>query len=151
MYIPDLVPYASFSYIGEFVLKAVGWLDNKHDFPKGDVPGEFVTRLQEFCRRPFVVTFGVHYCEFCADDYHGTYILHDQGKVFLGSTDIAVFDEPQSKIAYIAPDMVYHYVVDHNYLPPEAFVKAILNSPIPDTPEYEELLRQSGLDGSLVR
>jgi hypothetical protein len=32
--------------------------------------------------------------------------------------------------------MIYHYVVDHHYLPPEEFISAVLDGPLPDSPEY---------------
>jgi len=32
--------------------------------------------------------------------------------------------------------MIYHYVVDHRYLPPEEFIRAMPEGPLPDTPEY---------------
>ena len=39
---------------------------------------------------------------------------------------------------YAAPNLIYHYVVDHQYLPPDAFVRAVLDGPLPGSPEYLE-------------
>ena len=40
----------------------------------------------------------------------------------LGSAEIRVFGREEG--TYAAPDLIYHYVVDHHYLPPEEFIKA---------------------------
>ncbi len=29
---------------------------------------------------------------------------------------------------YAAPDLVYHYVTEHRYLPPEGFFRAVMNA-----------------------
>src|SRR5262249_18800720 len=43
----------------------------------------------------------------------------------LGTAEIRVRD---TDVTFAAPNLILHYVVDHAYLPPEAFVRAVLAS-----------------------
>jgi len=43
---------------------------------------------------------------------------------------------PADGLLYVAPEMISHYVVDHDYLPPSELIEAVLRSPIPGTEEY---------------
>lgn len=46
---------------------------------------------------------------------------------------------------YAAPNLIYHYVVIHNYSPPVEFVRAVLAGPCPPEDRYFELLSKLGL------
>jgi hypothetical protein len=41
---------------------------------------------------------------------------------------------------------VYHYVSVHHYKPPDEFVRALREGPLPSSPEYFERLKQLGLE-----
>ena len=117
-------------------IRAIGWLDDKHDFPTGSAPPTFVHKLRritekhsetllalydnefDFLRNQF---FGFHTCELCHNFNHGG--------------NIAV---PTEGELYVAPAMILHYVEVHGYLPPTQFVDAVLESPIPGTENYED-------------
>ena len=55
-------------------------------------------------------------------------------ELWLGSAEIRVFSN--EGVTYAAPNLIYHYIVDHHYLPPEEFIRAVLEGPLPDSPEY---------------
>lgn len=48
--------------------------------------------------------------------------------------------------AFVAPEMIVHYIEQHDYLPPLEFHDAVLNCPRQGSPEYFKALRASGLD-----
>jgi hypothetical protein len=112
--------------VGDHV-RAVGWLSAQQPFAKGEVPIEFISRLHEFVRLSgasgealyFPASGGVHTCEICEH--------------YRDSRDFGV---PSGPILYVAPGMITHYVERHEYCPPDEFVRAVLESPFPDTPEY---------------
>ena len=89
---------------------------------------------------------GYHDCEFCngSEDFVSwdwrkmTDNPHSIkpptcGEHCLGSGDILVFGPEE---IYIAPDLIYHYISDHDYSPPDEFVQAVLSSPLPNSAEY---------------
>jgi hypothetical protein len=48
-------------------------------------------------------------------------------KILLGSAEIWVPALGQAVI-YAAPDLIYHYVKEHRYLPPADFINAVLSA-----------------------
>jgi hypothetical protein len=90
----------------------VGWLDRRHPFPTGPTSARFRAQLLWLCRRRVKRTRGLHRCEFCQgrDRSHG-------------SAEIRVCGGDR---VYAAPELVYHYVAAHGYLPPAGFVAAVL-------------------------
>jgi hypothetical protein len=134
MYYQDLTPYQYISVEKDPPTLNIGWLDNTHPYPQGQASAPFVARLWLFCQSPVNQTRGYHACQFCAEPSFGVRFQHGDEECWLGSAEIRVFSLEGT--AYAAPDMVYHYVVDHHYLPPEEFVRSVLKGPLPDSPEY---------------
>jgi hypothetical protein len=44
-------------------------------------------------------------------------------------------------VLFVAPDLVGHYVEEHEYLPSEAFVRAVDGCPEPASPAYFQMLQ----------
>ena len=145
MYFPDLSPYTlTKKNYGEL---NVGWLGEGHPFPQGNSPPAFVERLKQFC------AFHVHLvrcicpcflCEpwgFVAQDtserekiFKEVHRVEVNGElIHLGSAEIRVLGK-ERKI-YAAPDLIYHYVAAHKYLPPQEFIDAVMTCP-PDWCRY---------------
>jgi hypothetical protein len=131
----------------------VGWLDGAHGYPQGATPPAFEEKLWAYCRVPVSRLRGLHTCEVCADPTDGFQATRGEEKLLRGSAEIRVFgsrisgprgaspDGPPVRLVYAAPDMVYHYVIDHHYRPPDEFIQAVLqSSPAPGSPEYESLV-----------
>lgn len=64
---------------------------------------------------------GFHLCEYCEKGQKNKYPSTSSGDVMLH------FDSGRS---YIMPDMVLHYIVDHNWAPPVEFVDDVMNSKV---------------------
>lgn len=77
---------------------------------------------------PRARTRGWHSCTLPhAHDIHIPYpyvIEVDSQKIPLGSAEVRVIDSGGQVL--IAPDLVYHYVADHHYLPPKEFIEAVI-------------------------
>ena len=58
----------------------------------------------------------------------------------LGFAEIRAFSD-DGKV-YAAPNLMFHYIVDHSYLPPSEFIDAVLKGPRPSHPSYFKLLRR---------
>jgi len=67
-----------------------------------------------------------------------------EDKLFLGMAEIRVF--AKSGKIYAAPNLIYHYVKDHSYAPPDPFVEAVLTTSRPPDPQYFEQLESAELN-----
>lgn len=82
-------------------------------------------------------------CEFCpGKDVHCAERKSD--KLLLGTSEIRVF-QGFGRI-YAAPTLIYHYVCDHGYKPPEPFIQALMAEPGPPAADYFNQLTQASLD-----
>jgi hypothetical protein len=64
---------------------------------------------------------------------------HDYPK---GEVELEIYVPGRNGI-YVAPSLIYHYVVDHHYQPPAEFMEAVL--------QYSHLFEQSSESASLER
>jgi hypothetical protein len=130
----DLTPYHSYSgdefrFCG-FPILQVGWLEPPHAFPTGKTPDGFPKRLLAFCAWDKIVelTCGHQDCGFCGATYYQHWSQYNSP---LGNGEIRVLGDG---VAYAAPSLIYHYAAVHAYLPPPAFIAAVMEGPGPDAP-----------------
>lgn len=136
MYYPDLslYPFEVTSSQEDVPTLCIGWLARKHPYNEGDVPLAFMERLWIFCCNSVFHTLGYHKCPFCRGSSYGAIARRGGKELRLGSGEIRVIGK---SAVYAAPDLVYHYVEKHYYRPPGEFVQAVLEGPLPGSPEYE--------------
>lgn len=104
---------------------AIGWLDEKHPFPKSSPSEAFLDALFDACTAPVRQTRGFHVCPFCSKPVIGPLPVTRRGhRIFLGSAEIQIEGDHQK--AFAAPTLIYHYVSAHDYEPPKDFVDAVL-------------------------
>ncbi|MEW5853260.1 MAG: hypothetical protein AB2A00_31050 [Myxococcota bacterium] len=113
-------------------VRAVGWLEAGHPFPKGEVPPTFLTKLRFHIRNAYqpVTLFGVHFCGLCPDA---------EEKGLGGSGNLWI---PTRDVVFVAPELVEHYIVAHRYKPPAAFQDALMGCPTQGSPEFMALLHK---------
>jgi len=85
----------------------IGWLDENHDYEKGETPPNFLSILKK--KEMNIFTFGSHCCPFCKN-HHGGGVYEIKGK---GKT-------------YYTLEMIIHYIEKHNYKPPQEFIDSVL-------------------------
>lgn len=108
-------------------VRAVGWLDAEHEFPRGPSPPEVRERLAYFARLwgqstqalGWAAAGGPHRCHVCS--------------AFLASGNFGI---PAGDVLYVCPEMIAHYVSAHDYLPPTEFLDAMMSAPGPGTIAY---------------
>ncbi|MEM8860255.1 MAG: hypothetical protein AAGD96_18155 [Chloroflexota bacterium] len=115
---------------------AVGFLGRKFKFPTGKAPAGFIEKLLPFCHPNKTVchTHGKRKSPF---DNTQIEINIDGQAVTLGGAEIRVIGQDD---IFAAPDLIYHYVADHHYLPPAEFIEAVLNGPQPNSAEFRALI-----------
>jgi hypothetical protein len=90
----------------------VGWLDSSQPFELGVVPYSFVDKLKEL--KPVIRTRGWHDCPFChRAKSSNQFLIEVPGR--------------GNKVMYDVPEMIIHYIEEHNYVPPREFINAIIN------------------------
>jgi hypothetical protein len=116
----DGSPYV---YMGpsEQGLVNVGWLDAKHPFAQTIPDPDFLAMLLAKCAQPTNKTRGWHRCELC-DATAPFVVKHNSRTLMLGGAEIRVEGRG---LRFAAPDLIYHYVRDHHYRPPDDFNVAL--------------------------
>jgi len=140
----DLTPYSYGAIDGpEASARNVGWLAAGAAFPKMSSPDpQFVDRLWRFCKVSVGQARGLHECELCCS--HEANVVQRNGEeLLLGSAEIRVISSEGQ--LYAAPNLIFHYVVSHNYSPPLEFVRAVLFGACPPDDGYYDLLSKLGL------
>jgi len=140
MYIPDLSGYSPQwgDEEKEMNLIAIGWLSKAHHYNNGKVMPNFLRRLEDFCLKPMIQNFAIETCNLCREEEFVNFVTSAGKKIRLyGTYEIRIPSLDRSKI-YAAPDFIIHYIVIHNYKPPDEFIDAVLNAPLPGTKAYEE-------------
>jgi hypothetical protein len=123
----DLTPYA---YLDETPTQPptlnVGWLEDGHAFSTGDVPADFAERLAVLCEHGTMNrTRGLHFCDLCPPPPDDDYELDAYPS---GSAEVRAVAEDGTRFA--APSLIFHYVTAHRYVPPQAFIEAVLRTKI---------------------
>ena len=139
-YFPDLSAYKYASTEGSVPTRNIGWLERGASFPVAEPTNELLDRLWRYCSLSVLPTRGLHPCPFC--ERVGIVAEREGSKVLLGSAEIRIFDGAGT-VAYAAPNLVYHYVAVHHYLPPAEFLEAIESGPLPPAPGYQEMLKRA--------
>ncbi|MBU1342610.1 MAG: hypothetical protein KKE44_24035 [Proteobacteria bacterium] len=122
-YYSDLSSYEYIKSKAKSNILNIGWLDKDHQFNKGNIDSFLLKKIFNLCRNAVNKTRGYHLCPFCNDPSFGVTVEINDEKIVLGSAEIWVKGE-NDKI-YSAPDLIYHYINEHSYLPPKEFLTAI--------------------------
>lgn len=101
----------------------VGWLKRDQPFPTAKPASELVTALLRCALRPAALSRGYHTCDLCSESTEDFMAVEAFGRpIMLGNGEIHVFADD---VGFAAPTLVAHYVAEHDYAPPEAFVTAV--------------------------
>lgn len=125
-YYPDLSKYEYSTYDSNYEVINVGWLDKSNEYTKGQVSNEVLNKILELCICPINRTRGYHLCPFCENPSFGVKIkTNNNNYIILGSAEIWV--RSHDNIIFACPDLIYHYIKSHQYLPPTYFLNIFLH------------------------
>lgn len=110
-YFPDLSIHTYTAREPEAGVINIGWLGKGNQFALGNTPPAFAAALKELCAHPVKPHRGFHVCEYCKNNS--------------GNGQIRVRND--EGVWFAAPTMIYHYVTEHQYRPPDQFVDCVLN------------------------
>jgi hypothetical protein len=128
-------------------LLAVGWLAPRFDFPRGPVDRAMRDRLEAFFRDPWlpIVFLGSHVCRFCVQALGIDPARADRapGQLPRGSANILI---PDGDVVYVVPELILHYIDEHEYCPPSALADAVAACPPMGSSAYFRALMAAGGD-----
>jgi hypothetical protein len=139
VYYPDLSVYTLVNAETDVTILTVGWLHKDYSFSQCQLSDAFKSRLLKFCLNPIRFSFGKYVCHLCSNSSSNPVVSGDGLSSELGSAEIIVCGI-KGKL-YLCPDLIYHYVTEHNYCPPTEFVQAVIQSPLPDDADYYDISR----------
>ena len=122
-------------------LLAVGWLEHPHAASNRRVPRGFTAKLAALIRQtnaayPLYRFLGIHECSLCkAEGHKSPPCPWSQENVFV----------PGRSCIYVSPGGILHYIEVHGYVPPEDFIKAVLQCPPCDSRRYRAALASANL------
>jgi hypothetical protein len=122
-YFEDLSRYSFLASKAEENAINAGWLDNKHSFLRGDVSTKVIEAVFALCLTPVNRTRGHHTCPFCMITRLGLVAEENGKRIILGSAEIRLRGQGRT---YASPNLIYHYMKVHKYLPPEEFIAALM-------------------------
>ena len=146
MHYPDLKSYHMYDDIYPNMLN-IGWLDKSYDFPKGKVSRILVEKLryltllakeQDMFRYTHPSGIVIHsglvrgpifkcpYCEEKIGLFEGSDQSDNPKGVQLGINTMEIPDV-NGDIIYIFPTLLYHYITEHYYQPPQQFLEALVS------------------------
>jgi len=122
----DLSPY---SYQpSESPMKNVGWLGAGSSFPRGSTPARARDELLRISSEAPAENLmrGVHDCEFCEleSPIRLETPYNERGWTSIGMGEFHV--QAKDGTIYSAPTLILHYIDEHEYLPPEGFIDALI-------------------------
>src|SRR5215471_18486427 len=123
MYFEDLSPYSYLTGTPDPDVVNIGWLDEHHDFPRGQVSEAVLQRILDLCLTPVNVTRGFHQSLLLTLEVFGYPVEHAGRNMRLGSAEIRV--RGKNGRQYAAPNLIYYYIKDCGYLPPAEFLDAL--------------------------
>jgi hypothetical protein len=131
-YFPDLTSCSYFGKAEADKLVAIGWLDEAHPYTQGKVSENILEKLFELLVKPWAPSYFMGYadCPWCGEDYDATYKGHS---VQIGALNLFVSGEG---FLYVMPSLAAHYILSHNYVPPQEFCDAVLRCPPMNSKAY---------------
>ncbi len=134
MHYADLSPCDYFGADLRERLAAVGWLERGHEYARGAVEPEFLTKLVELAENPWEPGsfMGPFFCQFCRISRLG------------GVQNLFV---PGEGVVYVSPSLIVHYVDCHEYAPPEVFREAVIACPPMRSMPYLKAIVENGPKG----
>jgi hypothetical protein len=114
-------------------VRNIGWLHKDNEFITGAVPPNFLPKLEELIfssrKGAFDIVVnqirGFRSCPICGES--ALKITNDQGRSsYLGSAELWIPDKEAEGCYFATSSLIIHYVMEHQYQPPQAFIDSVL-------------------------
>lgn len=126
---PFFLDMSSYSYLllrPVQTVQNVGWLSGTEQFARGEVAPSFLKKLREIILADGPVNVHVNKMRgrySCAISAECGRPVAGGGAIGLTSSQIWI---PSESEYFASPSLIYHYIEEHGYLPPEEFAEAVM-------------------------
>lgn len=124
----DLTPYRYGRGIESSAVLNVGWLGAEQPYPRARPTRELVDAIARCTTRVVAQRRGFHRCDLCSWEHgppdRATHVYGGR-TLTLGNGELRVAGSESTVFA--APTLLVHYVKEHDYGPPAAFVAALMS------------------------
>jgi hypothetical protein len=114
----DLTIHSYTQHAEEPAVLNVGWLGDGQPIRTGPTSAAFRAALKDLCDNRIGLHRGFHVCQYCRRDSRDDWHTIGNGQIRIRA---------QNGLWYVAPTMIHHYVVEHDYQPPDEFIRAVMN------------------------
>ena len=101
--------------------KMVGWLSIDQDYETGLVPKHLVDKLKILQKLRTKQMRGYHECELCVCPN----TIDNFVEIFKRAKSSCEIHVKGETFKYRSPEMIIHYIEEHNYLPPEEYLEVL--------------------------
>lgn len=114
-------------------LVAVGWLSSSHQYAKGSVRKEFLSKLIQLQAKAVqdlfnYVMFGFHICDLCSVDRVSEFqVVEGNKRISIGRKNL--FVPASDDRVFVSPSTMIHYIIEHGYCPPLEYQEAVMRCP----------------------
>lgn len=146
-YFLDLSDY---EYIAESIRPNtlnIGWLSKEQDFEKQTPCESDLNLIWDACKISVAKTRGLHRCEFCLGN-ESLISRRKESNLLLGDAEIRVF--ASNGVIYAAPNLIFHYMSVHHYVPPSQFLHSLRYGIKPLTEQYFSRLKELCLEYTIA-
>ncbi len=130
MYFADKTNYSYYLKTPIETVWNVGWLANGKEYPKGEVDSETLSKLASILVSAGNVDIHVNRMRSldpCSlSGCEALVVKHEGNSVDLGGSEIWIPSVKKGEY-FACPSLVYHYIEEHDYMPPVEFLEAIQN------------------------
>ena len=110
----------------------IGWIGHNTAYSLGDAPHDFIEKLRKliinsesFPFKPIVWrSRGQDRCPVC--QLRDLVLEEGENIEILGSSEFFIPCYSKDKSYFIAPSLIYHFITEHKYLPPQQFIDSVL-------------------------
>lgn len=121
----------------------IGWLSRDHIFPLGEVSQVWLDKLVSLILTRGIgfiyVERGIDKCSFCKESVDIP--LSDGRSISLGISEVWIPSSLTDKV-FAAPDLIYHYIAEHRYKPPDEYLNAVEMFDIASGWNADEFIKQ---------
>lgn len=139
----DLGGFSYFPEDADLGFKPVGWLENGHEYARGEVGPDFVEKLLVLLQAPWMPLQqpGTHPCSFCRFSGGNGQVACTFGSppsrsYHISGVSSGVLLVPSEDKLFVSPTSIAHYIDAHGYCPPVEFRRAVADCPPMRSPEY---------------
>ena len=110
----------------------IGWLGSGMSYSTGETSSDFVEKIKRLIINSETSSFkpivwrcrGQDRCPVC--DLQDLVLGDGRNIEVLGSSELFIPSSLQNNLYFVSPSLIYHFILEHAYLPPSQFIDSVM-------------------------